>query len=73
MMRRYFSDVADWLKVPWERFLGLGATIAWLLYAHRQRLDAALEHACDGATIDGRSPAADGGGSTVPNDTLGDE
>lgn len=39
----------------------------------RQRLDAALEHACDGATIDGRSPAADGGGSTVPNDTLGDE
>jgi phosphorylase/glycogen(starch) synthase len=26
LMRRYFSDVSDWLKVPWERFLGLGAT-----------------------------------------------
>ena len=24
LMRTYFSDVADWLGVPWERFLALG-------------------------------------------------
>ncbi len=26
LMRRYFSDVAEWLQVPWERFLAIGAS-----------------------------------------------
>jgi len=24
LMRRYFSDVSDWVGVPWERFIGMG-------------------------------------------------
>ncbi len=39
----------------------------------RRRLDAILGHACAGATVDGRSPAADRGGNAVPGDTPGDE
>jgi peptidoglycan/LPS O-acetylase OafA/YrhL len=38
----------------------------------RRRLDAILDQACTGATVDGRSPP-DGGGKTVPGDTPGDE
>jgi starch phosphorylase len=26
LMRRYFSDVAEWLQIPWERFLAIGAS-----------------------------------------------
>ncbi|MBK8977069.1 MAG: alpha-glucan family phosphorylase [Planctomycetes bacterium] len=27
LMRRYFSDVPDWVGVPWERFLGFGRAV----------------------------------------------
>jgi len=33
LMRRYFSDVPDWLGVPWNRFLALGQAPASLLKA----------------------------------------